>query len=189
MGAALLALATIGAATPERTMSAPTTVAPTPTRRVWPTATLGPTPTAVLPPPPLFGRIVYKASRAGSYESLGVPVIACRHRDPGPRKISVEFFDRLGKKVMIFGADTLPNVPPGKKVIFASEAGHLRNRDAVIVRVGHFSDGTARVVSDARIIHCIARMQFDPGALAPTYWRSMGLYREGTGATPVPVQW
>lgn len=183
VAAVLLALATVGAATPDGT------IAPTPTRRIWPSVTVAPTPTPVPLPPPPFGHVVYRASRAGSYESLGVPVIACRHRDPGPRKIGVEFFERLGKKVGVFGPDTLPNVPPGKKVIFVSEAGHYRNRDVVVVRVGHFGDGTARVVSDARIIHCMARMRFDPGALAPTYWRSMGLYREGTGATPVPVEW
>jgi hypothetical protein len=165
------------------------TSAHTPTRRVWPTITIITTATPVPPPPPTFGHIVYKASRAGSYESLGVPVIACRHRDPAPRKITVEFFDHMGKKVSIFGADTLPSVPPGKKVIFASEIGHFRNRDVVAVRVGHFSDGTARVVTDARIIHCMAKMLFDPGPSVPSYWRGMGLHREGTGATPEAVDW
>jgi len=171
-------------------LTATPVVAATPTRRVWPTITLAPTPTPVPPPPPDFGHVVYSATRAGSYESLGQPVIMCRHRDPGPRKIRVEFYDHLGKRVSVFGPDTLPNVPPGKKVTFVSEAGHYHDRlEVVVVRIGHFSGGGARVVSDARIIHCMGRMRFKPGPLTPTYWRSMGFYREGTGATPPPVDW
>ena len=176
-------------AAPATAIASTVASAPTPTRRIWPTITLAPTSTPVPLPPPPFGRVVYNASRAGSYESLGVPVIACRHRDPAPRKIGVEFFERLGKKVSVFGPDTVPNVPPGKKIIFVSDAGGYRQRDVVIVRVGHFGDGTARVVSDARIIHCMAKMRFKPGVLVPTYWRGMGLYRADTGATPVPVDW
>ena len=197
--AAILTAATLAAATPDASVSpaarsaAPSldasTVVSTPSRRTWPTYTVASTPTPEPFPSPAFGHVVYRASRAGSYESLGFPVIACRHRDPGPRTIRVEFFDHLNKRVSVFGPDTLPNVPPGKKVLFASEGSHYKNRDVVIVHVGHFVNGTARVVSDARIIHCMARMRFNPGPLTPTYWRSMGLYREGTGATPVPLDW
>jgi hypothetical protein len=167
-GSALLAIAMMGA-TPARTPP--------------------PTPTPVPEPPPAFGRVVYRASKVGSFESLGVPVIACRHRDPAPRTIGVEFFDRLGRKVLVFGANVIPNVPRGKKIVFVSDATYFPKRDVVDVRVGHFGDGTARIISDARIIHCLARMRFDPGALTPSYWRSAGLYREGVGATPVRVDW
>lgn len=168
-GAVLVAVATLGAATPIRSPQ--------------------PTPTRVPEPPPPIGRVVYRASKVGSYESLGVPVIACRHRDPAPRTIAVEFFDQLGRKVLVFGASTVPNVPPGKKVVFVSDATHYQNRDVVNIRLAHFGDGTARVLSDARILHCMAKMRFDPGARYSSYWRGMGLYREGVGATPLPVDW
>jgi hypothetical protein len=168
-GVVLIAGATLGAATPMRSPQ--------------------PTTTPVPEPPPTVGRVVYRASKVGSYESLGVPVVACRHRDPVPRTIAVEYFDRLGKTVRLFGANVVPNVGRGKKIVFVSDVTYYRNRDVIDMRVAHFVDGTGRVLSDARIIHCMAKMRFDPGALHPTYWRSMGLYRAGAGATPVPVEW
>jgi hypothetical protein len=168
VGSLMLATATIGA-TPTRSPQA--------------------TPTAAPEPPPAFGRVVYRASKAASYESLGVPVIACRHRDSEPRRIAVEFFDDLGKKVLVFGPSVTGSVPAGKKTVFVSDALYYPHRDVINVSVAHFVNGTARVVSDARVIHCMAKMRFDPGALAPTYWRSMGLYRPDAGGTPVDVDW
>jgi hypothetical protein len=179
-------LAVLGGAAAGRAEPASSALAPTPRA---PRLTAQSTPTPVPEPPPAFGRVVYRASKAASYESLGVPMIMCRHRDHGARTIAVEFFDRLGKKVSVFGPTVVPNVPPDKKIVFVSDAMHFPKRDVINMRVGHFTDGTARVVSDARIIHCMAKMRFDPGALAKTYWRSMGLYRPTIGATPAPVDW
>ncbi len=169
LGLVLTAGATLGAATPVRSPQ--------------------PTPTRVPEPPSAVGRVAYRASKAASYESLGVVVIACRHRDPVPRTIAVEYFDGLGRKVGVFGPSSIPNVPRGKKMVFVSDGTHYRNHDVIDVRVGHFVDGTARVLSDAHLIHCMAKMRFDPGILSATYWRSVGFYREDVGATPVPVDW
>ena len=60
-------------------------------RLLVPGAVLAATP--VPEPSPAVGRVVYRATRVASFESLGVTMIACRHRDPGPRMIAVEFFD------------------------------------------------------------------------------------------------
>ncbi len=147
------------------------------------------TPTAVPEPPPSFGRVAYRASKAASFESLGVAMIACRHRDPQPRRIGVEFFDYLGRKVALFGPGVAFPWPPGKKIVFVSDNTYFLGREVIDMRVSHFSEGTARIISDARIIRCLAKMRFDPGARAKSYLRGVGLYREGVGATPVPVQW
>jgi hypothetical protein len=147
------------------------------------------TPTPIPEPSPAFGRVVYRASKAASFESLGISVIACRHRDPGPRTVGVEFFDRRGNKVGVFGPHVIPDWPPGKKIVFVSDSTYFKNRGVIDVRVGHLADGTARIISDARVIHCLAKIRFDPGARLKSYSRSMGLYREGVGATPVPVEW
>ena len=147
-------------------------------------------PTPIPEPSPAFGRVVYRASKAASFESLGVSMIACRHRDPAPRTLGVEFYDRLGKKVSLFGPNVIPNWPAGKKIVFVSDPTYFKNRvDVIDVRVGHLADGTARIISDARVIHCLGKIRFDPGAFAKSYSRSLGLYREGVGATPVPVVW
>ena len=130
-------------------------------------------------PAPPFGAVIYRAGKVASFESLGVVVIACRHRDPVPRSFAVEFFDRSGKRVSVFGPHRVDGVPAGKKIVFVSEATYFRNRDVINVRVGHFGPGSARVISDARIVRCLGKMRFDPGALHPTYWRGMGLVREG----------
>jgi hypothetical protein len=150
-----------------------------------PVATLTPIPE----PQPPFGRVVYRASKAASFESLGISMIACRHRDQGPRTLGVEFFDRLGRKVSVFGPSVVPNWPPNKKIVFVSDPTYFKHRDVIDVRVSHLADGTARIISDAHVIHCRAKIRFDPGAGAKSYSRSMGLYREGVGATPVPVGW
>ena len=159
-----------------------------------PVGPIPPTPTAIPEPPPAFGRVIYRATKAGSFESLGITMIMCRHRDAAPRRFAVEFFDQLGKKMTLFGASVIPNVPPGRKIVFVSEASPFHNpdpkyRDLYDVKASHMAGGVARVVSDAKVVHCIGKMRFDPGALAKTYWRGMGFYREGVGATPAPPGW
>jgi len=145
--------------------------------------------TPVPEPSPAVGRVAYHASKVASFESLGVTMIACRHRDPAPRMISVEFFDPAGNRVTLFGPNTIPSWAPGKKLLFVSDPTYFQKRDIIDMRVGHLSGGTARIVSDARAIHCIAKIRFDAGAGRPSYIRSVGLYRERPGATPAPVDW
>jgi hypothetical protein len=154
---------------------------PVPLRTGAPT----PVPTKLSEPAPAFGKVVYRAAKVGSFESLGVTVIACRHRDPAPRRFAVEFFDPLGNKMTLFGASVIPNVPAGKKIVFVTDATHHRNRDVIDVRASHLGGGTARVISDARVVHCTSKMRFDPGPRAKTYWRSTGLHREGAAAPSV----
>ena len=150
-----------------------------------------PSPTRVPEPPVPFGAVIYRAAKVGSYESLGVTVIACRHRDRAPRRFAVEFFDpaRGGVQVSVFGPHVANGVPPGKKIVFVSEGTYFKNRDVVNVKVGHLAPGTARVVSDARIVRCMGKMRFDPGPLVPTRWKGTGMVREGVGATPAPEPW
>ncbi len=145
--------------------------------------------TPMAEPSPAAGRVVYRASRVASFESLGVTMIACRHRDPGPRMLAVEFFDAQGKPVTLFGPSLVPRWLPGKKLLFVSDPTYFRNRDIIDMRVAHLASGTARIISDARILHCRAKMRFDAGAGRPSYVRGVGLYRAGVGATPVPVEW
>lgn len=143
--------------------------------------------TPVPEPSPAVGRVVYRASKVASFESLGVTMIACRHRDPAPRMISVEFFDQAGNRVALFGPNTIPSWAPGKKLLFVSDPMYFQKRDVIDMRVGHLSGGTARIVSDARAIHCLAKIRFDAGVGRPSYIRSVGLYREGRA--PAPVDW
>src|SRR5204862_8170384 len=56
-------------------------------------ATVAATPSPVPEPPPPFGHVVYRAARVAGFESLGITMIACRHRDPVPRRFAVQFFD------------------------------------------------------------------------------------------------
>jgi len=143
--------------------------------------------TPVPEPSPAVGRVAYHASKVASFESLGVTMIACRHRDPAPRMVSVEFFDPAGNRVALFGPNTIPSWAPGKKLLFVSDPTYFPKRDIIDMRVGHLSGGTARIVSDARAIHCIAKIRFDAGVGRPSYIRSVGLYREGRA--PAPVDW
>ena len=48
-------------------------------------------------------RVIYRAAKVAGFESLGVTMIACRHRDPVPRRFAVQFFDRAGRQVSTFG--------------------------------------------------------------------------------------
>ncbi len=177
----------VGGATPQRTVRVLIGGA-TPVRSPRPT------PTAVPEPPPAFGRVIYRAVKAGSYESLGIAMIMCRHRDREPRRFAFELFDMYGNKVTLFATSVVPSVPPGRKIVFVTDGTPFRNPDAKVrdlydVRAAHMSGGVARVISDATIVHCMGKMRFDPGVGAKTYWRSMGIYREGVGATPAPVDW
>lgn len=140
-----------------------------------------PTPTPYPEPPLPFGRVIYRASKAASFETLGVAVIACRHKDPVARRFAVQFFDSFdyGSLVSTFGRYIVEEVPTGKKVVFVGDATYFPDRDVINVRVGHFSEGTARVISDAEHVRCMGKMRFDPGGRSTAYWRGMGLRRDG----------
>jgi len=140
-------------------------------------------------PPPEVGRSIYWASRVGSFESLGILVIACRHRDPAPRSFAVDVFDPRGARATSFGPRRVDGVPAGKKVLFVSRDDYFKDRGAVNMRLGHLGTGTARIASDARDVRCDGRMRFDPGKLHPSWWKGVGLYPAGVGATPLAVQW
>ena len=156
-----------------------------------PSATPHPSPSLAPEPPVPFGAVIFRAGKVGSFESLGVTVIACRHRDPVPRRIAVQFFDleHGNVQVSVFGPHVAEAVPAGKKVVFVSDGTYFKNRDVIDVRVAHLARGTARVVSDARIVRCMGKMRFDPGALLPSRWTGTGMVREGVGATPAPEPW
>jgi hypothetical protein len=151
---------------------------------VWATTTAA-TPSPIPEPPVPFGRVVYRAARVAGFEGLGVTVIACRHRDPEPRRFAVQFFDRAGKPVSTFGnIAASPPIPAGKKVVFVTDIMPFVGRDVLNVRLGHLAIGTARVVSDARIVHCVGKLHMDPGPRSPSYRDEIGLVREGT---PLPT--
>jgi hypothetical protein len=57
-------------------------------------------------------------------------------------------------------------------------------RDVLNLRLGHLAVGTARVVSDAVIVHCIGKMRMDAGPRSPSYRDEIGLVRDGA---PLPV--
>lgn len=154
---------------------------------ILPGIALGATP--IPEPSPAVGRVVYRATKVASFESLGITMIACRHRDPEPRMIAVEFFEPDGKRVSLFGPNGLPRWAPGKKLLFVSDPTYFRHRDVIDMRVAHLPDGTARIVSDARILHCRGKIRFDAGVGRPSYMRSIGLYRVTPGATPPSVEW
>lgn len=141
-------------------------------------------------PSPAFGRVIYRAARVAGFEALGVAMIACRHRDPVPRRFAVQFFDRTGRVVSTFGAVTSPPTPAGKKVVFVTDGTPFTRRDDVLnVRLGHLALGTARVVSDARIVHCVGKMRMDAGMRTPSYRDEIGLVRAGTPLPSLPTVW
>jgi hypothetical protein len=153
-----------------------------------------------LPEPSLpFGRVIYRAAKAGSFESLGVTMIACKHRDPLPRTFAVQFFDLAGRPISTFGAVHSPPIPAGKKVVFVTDGTYFQNRDDVVnLRVGHLSIGTARVVSNARVVRCLGKIRMDGGVHESSYRDDIGLVRAGRplpdlgttwarGPTPTPV--
>lgn len=131
-------------------------------------------------PSPSFGRVVYRAARVAGFESLGITMIACRHRDAVPRRFAVQFFEPDGRPASMLGETDTPPVPAGTKVVFVTDGMPFANRpDVRNVRLGHLSIGTARVVSDARVVHCIGKMRMDGGRNAPSYRDEIGLVRDG----------
>jgi hypothetical protein len=155
-------------------------------------ATPSPTPhaTPVPEPSPSFGRVVYRAARIAGFESLGVTMIACRHRDAVPRRFAVQFFDALGRPVSTFGTAVSPPTVAGKKVQFVTDGQPFTNRsDVTNVRLGHLGMGTARVVSDAVVLHCIGKIRMDGGLGVPSYRDEIGLVRAGEPLPALPQVW
>jgi hypothetical protein len=140
---------------------------------------------AIAGEPPLpFGAVIYRARKIASFESLGVTIVACRHRDPTPRNFAIDFFDPMGKQVRVFGPSFAHQVPTGKKIIFVTNRYYSAKRDVIDVRLAHLTSGTARVVSDARTVRCLGKIRFDGGARSPSRMRDIGLFR--ASATPAP---
>ncbi len=150
-----------------------------------------PTPTPIPEPPVPFGRVVYRAARIAGLESLAITMIACRHRDPVPRRFAVQFFDPSGRLLSTFGnIKAWPEVPAGKKVAFVSDGMPFQRRDDVLnVRLGHVPRGTARVISDATVLRCVGKMRMDGGARLPSYRDEIGLVREGRPLPAMPRYW
>ena len=141
-------------------------------------------------PSPPFGRVVYRAARVAGFESLGIVMIACRHRDPVPRRFAVQFFDPEGRPVSTFGTSVSPPVAAGEKVVFVTDGMPFSNRpDVTNVRLGHLTIGTARVVSDAVVLRCIGKMRMDGGLRTPSYRDEIGLVREGEPLPVLPNVW
>ncbi|MEB2284286.1 MAG: hypothetical protein OZ922_06390 [Myxococcales bacterium] len=139
---------------------------------------------------PPFGRVIYHAARVASFGELGVTMIACRHRDPVPRRFAVEFSGPEGQAVSSFGIVRSPPIPAGKKVLFVTDGTFFVGRDDVLnVRLGHLALGTARVISDARIVHCVGKMRMDPGARTSSYRDEIGLVRAGEPLPKLPRTW
>ena len=142
------------------------------------------------PPPPPFGRVIYRASKVAGMESLGVTMIACRHRDPVPRRFAVQFFDHAGRPVVSFGWPSSPPTPAGKKLVFITDALHFPNREDVLdLKLGHLTLGTARIVSDARVAHCIGKIRMDAGVHAASYRDEIGLVRDGEPLPDLGATW
>lgn len=134
-----------------------------------------------LPEPSLpFGRVIYRAAKVASFESLGVTMIACKHRDPIARTFAVHFFDRAGRLISALGVMHSPPTPAGKKVLFVTDGLHFADRDDVLnIQLGHLAVGTVRIVSNAKVVRCIGKLRMDGGARQPSYREEIGLVREG----------
>jgi hypothetical protein len=127
-----------------------------------------------------FGRTIYRAAKAAGFGSLGVTMIACKHRDPLARVFAVHFFDRGGRPIVAFGVPHSPPTAAGKKVVFVTDGTHFRNRDDVLnVNLGPLAVGTARVVSKANVVRCIGKIRMDGGARIPSHREEIGLVRAG----------
>jgi len=131
------------------------------------------------------GRVIYRAVRAGSFESLGITMIACRHRDPVPRRFMVEFFERSGRQVTTFGPN-VAEVAAGEKVFFVTDARYFKNRKITDVRLGHLTGGPATITSNAEIVRCHGKIRLDGGIGHPSRRGEIGLYREGETPPPRP---
>jgi hypothetical protein len=149
------------------------------------------TPPSPRPEPAVpFGRVIYRAARVAGFESLGITMIACRHRDPVPRRFAVQFFDRAGQLMQTFGnIAASPPTPAGKKVVFVTDGMPFAARDVLNLRLGHLSIGTARVVSDAVVVRCIGKMRMDGGVGSPSYRDEIGLVRAGAPLPALPATW
>lgn len=150
-----------------------------------------PSPPSPVPEPPApFGRVVYRAARVAGLESLGITMIACRHRDRVPRRFAVQFFARDGRPVSTFGnVAASPPTPAGKKVVFVTDGMPFAGDDVLDLRLGHLPIGTARVVSDAVVVHCVGKMRMDGGLRLPSYRDEIGLVREGQPLPELPRFW
>ena len=116
-----------------------------------------------------FGRVVYRAARVAGFESLGVTMIACRHRDPEPRRFTVQFFDPQGRPVSMLGSAAFAAAAGRAKVVFVTDGMYFTHRaDVTNVVLGHLPMGTARIVSDAAIVHCIGKVRWMRGARSPS---------------------
>ena len=147
-------------------------------------------PTPLPEPAVPFGRVIYRAAKVAGFESLGVTMIACRHRDPLPRRFAVQFFDRADRQVSTFGnLPASPPTPAGKKVVFVTDGMHFEGDDVLDLRLGHLSIGTARVVSDAEIVHCVGKIRMDGGARSPSYRDEIGFVRAGEPLPVLPDVW
>jgi hypothetical protein len=154
-----------------------------------PTATATVVPTPIPEPSPPFGRVVYRAARVASFESLGVTMIACRQRDPEPRQLAVQFFDPLGRPISM-GNRRPVTLAPGKKVVFVTDGMHFERRpDVTNLALAHLSRGTARIVSDATVVRCIGKVRFDAGGRLPSWRDEVGLVREGVPLPTMPQYW
>ena len=155
------------------------------------TPTSASTATPVPEPTVPFGRVVYRAGRVAGFESLGVTMIACRHRDPEPRRFTVQFFDPKGRPVSMLGVGRVtPPLPAGKKVLFVTDGMYFAHRaDVTNVVLGHLPMGTARIVSDAVIVRCIGKVRLDAGARSPSWRDEIGLVRAGVPFPALPPQW
>lgn len=150
----------------------------------------GSAPTPLPEPPVPFGRVIYRAARVAGFESLGVTMIACRHRDPTPRRFAVQFFDRAGRLQQTFGnVNASAPTPAGKRVVFVTDGLAFPGRDVLNLRLGHLAIGTARVVSDAVVVHCIGKMRMDGGEGTPSYRDEIGLVRDGAPLPVLPSVW
>jgi hypothetical protein len=142
-------------------------------------------PTPLPEPAVPFGRVVYRAAKVAAFESLGITMIACRHRDHVPRRFAVQFFNRAGQRMSTFGnIAASPPTPAGKKVVFVTDGSPFAGRDVLNLRLAHLAIGSARVVSDAVVVHCVGTMRMDGGARSPSYRDDIGLVRAGA---PLPV--
>lgn len=146
------------------------------TSHAAPPPTLAPVAASPLP----FGRVIYRAAKIAGLESLGITMIACRHRDPVPRRFAVQFFDRSGRLQSTFGnIASSPPTPAGKKVVFVTDGMPFAGDDVLNLRLGNLAMGTARVVSDAVVVRCVGKMRMDGGVGVPSYRDEIGLVRDG----------
>jgi hypothetical protein len=147
-------------------------------------------PTPLPEPTVPFGRVVYRATRAASFGSLGVTMIACRHRDPVSRRFVVQFFDRAGRPISPLGnIPASPPTPAGQKVVFVTDGTHFVGDDVLNLNLGHLASGTARVVSDAEIVHCIGKIRMDAGIRSASYRDEIGFVREGEPLPELADRW